>query len=134
MFKARSIGVAVLAASLMTVGFVGASTAQVAPVKSSAVAAAAPIITVQESVYVAITPCRLADTRVMGGDYTNLQVRSMNVSGTVGFPAQGGKAGGCGIPATATAIAASMTAISPTGKGFVRLWPAERGQVHRRDR
>jgi hypothetical protein len=40
----------------------------------------------------------------------------------VGFPAQGGNAGGCGIPSSATAIAVTVISVGATGPGFVRVW------------
>ncbi len=81
-----------------------------------------------EAGYVPITPCRILDTRVGTGvdgtPLTNLETRSYLVGGAAGFPAQGGRAGGCGIPVGALSIAATMTAIVPASGGFIRAWPA----------
>lgn len=78
-----------------------------------------------ESQLVAITPCRIVDTRldpqgklVAGGTST------FAVKGTgPRFAQQGGRANGCGIPASATAIEATVTAVD-AGSGFLRAWPA----------
>lgn len=76
--------------------------------------------------YVPITPCRLVDTRSAGGALSAGSQRSYRVTGTGGeFAAQGGRSNGCGIPAGASAVEASVTAVSPTrANGFVRIWPA----------
>jgi hypothetical protein len=59
----------------------------------------------------ALTPCRLLDTRTS----TPL---SAGVERTVAV------AGSCGVPSTARAVAAIVTAVQPTSDGFVRLYPA----------
>lgn len=77
-----------------------------------------------ESVYVAIAPCRILDTRVAGGRLTNGTTRTFYVGGTAGFPAQGGHSGGCGIPVGASSIAASIGATNTSGGGYLTAWPA----------
>ena len=68
----------------------------------------APVPTFQPSpagsIFVPITPCRIADTRLGGGIVTGSSTRSFYVAGTVGFAPQGGKSGGCGVPLGATAV------------------------------
>jgi hypothetical protein len=76
-----------------------------------------------DAVFRAIAPCRIVDTRLKGGPIGNQQSRTYFVGGTTGFTPQGGKNGGCGIPVGATAIAASLTAPTPTGLGAIRAWP-----------
>lgn len=77
------------------------------------------------SSFVSMTPCRVVDTRLAGGAFAPGQARSYQVAGTgTGFAAQGGKANGCGIPATAVAVQASLTAVAPAGPGSVGIWPA----------
>jgi len=77
-----------------------------------------------EDSFVAITPCRIIDTREAGGA---LQVGGSRVFDVAGggatFAAQGGKAGGCGIPNLATAIEATITTVD-SGSGFLRAYPA----------
>jgi hypothetical protein len=79
-----------------------------------------------ETKFVAITPCRLVDTRQ--GSNTPLspnQTRRYDVRGTgATFAAQGGKAGGCGIPTSGvTAVELTVTAVQASGTGFLRVFP-----------
>ena len=81
-----------------------------------------------EDAFVAISPCRIADTRVAGGKLAVGANRTFDVTGSGGtFAAQGGTPGGCGIPDGTSAIEATITAID-AGSGFLRAWPAQ-GQV-----
>jgi alpha-tubulin suppressor-like RCC1 family protein len=69
-------------------------------------------------------PCRLVDTRIGGGEIGLDEFRSFQVAGTgANFAAQGGTAGGCGIPAGVTAAEISVTAVAPSGSGYVRIAP-----------
>ncbi|MCA9134941.1 MAG: S8 family serine peptidase, partial [Planctomycetales bacterium] len=77
------------------------------------------------SLYVPITPCRIVDTRIVGGAFADREIRDYHVRGASGFEGQGGKAGGCGVPADATAVEASVTAVDPVGSGFFRAWPGD---------
>jgi hypothetical protein len=81
-----------------------------------------------ETVFVPVAPCRIVDTRAGTGTnrtrFAPNATRSYVVAGTTGFPAQGGKSGGCGIPASATGIAASVIAVNPSAKGAFRAWAA----------
>lgn len=80
------------------------------------------------SVYVAVAPCRVADSRSGGGLLMPGSQRVVQVSGAeAGFETQGGKAGGCGIPVGATAAEVSVSAVAPTGTGFLRVWPSDEG-------
>ncbi len=86
-----------------------------------------------QSVFVPLTPCRLADTRIGGGAIATNTQRTFNVVGsTANFVAQGGTAGGCGIPGfvgpgfpTVTAVALNFVAVSPTGMGNLRAFPSD---------
>ena len=103
------------------------ATAAAAALSAPAIASAAPAPSVSaglvNATYVAIQPCRIVDTRLIGGNIGNSATRSFTVSGTTGFDSQGGKSGGCGIPANATGIAADLTAIQPKAAGFLRAYP-----------
>jgi hypothetical protein len=78
------------------------------------------------TMFVPLTPCRVVDTRVTGGAFADREIRAYEVAGSgSAFAAQGGKAGGCGIPAEATAVEASVSAVSPSGPGFFRAYPAD---------
>jgi hypothetical protein len=76
--------------------------------------------------YTAITPCRVADTRLdaRGRFIQNGASRDLQVTGTgQQFEAQGGAAPSCGIPAGTIAVELSITLIGPSGNGFVRAFP-----------
>jgi hypothetical protein len=79
---------------------------------------------VTESKLVSIAPCRIVDTRQSTGPLPAGAFAGYKVRGTgSSFASQGGKAGGCGIPSAATAIEATVTAVSPTGPGYLRAFP-----------
>lgn len=84
--------------------------------------------------YAPVLPCRVVDTRIQPsrptvinetGTFAPGNQRSFQVSGSGGpqFAAQGGVANGCGIPAGTTAVELSITAVGPSGNGFVRAFP-----------
>ena len=81
-----------------------------------------------EQKFVPITPCRIMDTRSAAAG--KLQVgaaRKVRVrNGGAAFAAQGGKAGGCGIPPGAQAVEVTITAVD-AGSGFLRAWPDQVG-------
>ena len=60
--------------------------------------------------FVPVDPCRLADTRLGGGDRRQQHGAELPVRGTASFTAQGGTSGGCGVPDGA--LAAELTVIS----------------------
>jgi len=76
-----------------------------------------------ESKYVAVGPCRLVDTRLKGGRIGIGKTRAYKVRGTgTAFANQGGKANGCGIPAAASSIQATITAVAATGSGYLKAY------------
>jgi hypothetical protein len=60
-----------------------------------------------------VAPCRVLDTRTYGTPLTS------------GFTEYILVAGNCGIPASAKAVAANVTIVTPTGTGNLILWPAD---------
>jgi len=69
-------------------------------------------------------PCRIADTRATGGQIASGSSRTFLVDGSTGdFVGQGGTDGGCGVPDGTTAVEFSVTAVDPTGTGFLRVTP-----------
>jgi hypothetical protein len=66
--------------------------------------------------YYTVTPCRLVDTRVAphGPIMTHLATRAVKVQG----------ASACQVPNGAKAVALNVTAVTPTGLGFLALFPA----------
>lgn len=87
----------------------------------------------QQLVYTAVNPCRIVDTRfAVGGVLTPGVARPFNVVGsTADFPAQGGTAGGCGIPGftgptpQVTAVVFNFVAVNPQGAGNLRAWASD---------
>ena len=79
--------------------------------------------------YTPVVPCRVADTRAGGGAFASNVQRTLRVTGTgPQFASQGGKAEGCGITPGASALAATVTAVTPSGRdGYLRAWPAGGG-------
>jgi hypothetical protein len=73
--------------------------------------------------YTPLTPCRIIDTRVVGGPIVPGLPRDFVVGGAQGFEAQGGHAGGCGVPDAATAAMLNFIAVDPRGPGDMRVWP-----------
>ncbi len=70
-------------------------------------------------VYTPVPPCRIADTRIAGGQISGGTVRQFDADGS-DLSAQGGSANGCGIPSgVASAIAISITAINPANLGYL---------------
>jgi hypothetical protein len=68
--------------------------------------------------FVAIPPCRLADTR--GNGFTGAFGPPALIALTPRvFPV----AGYCGIPNTAQAVSANLTVVSPLAAGYVSIWP-----------
>ncbi|MDA8105303.1 MAG: hypothetical protein M0Z71_07940 [Nitrospiraceae bacterium] len=71
-----------------------------------------------------VAPCRIVDTRVAGGRIDAGTQRNFYVVGAAAnFASQGGTAGGCGIPAGATAVMINYVAVGPAGPGDLRAWP-----------
>jgi hypothetical protein len=69
--------------------------------------------------FVAIAPCRLADTRATSGFGGAFGPPSMVGQAFRFFPV----ASNCGIPATAQAVSANMAVTNTTGIGFISVWP-----------
>lgn len=74
-------------------------------------------------VYTPVTPCRIIDTRVAGGQITAGSTRDFRVTGS-GFAGQGGVVGSCGVPVgPATAAVINLVAVAPAGAGDLRVTP-----------
>jgi hypothetical protein len=74
-------------------------------------------------VYTPVVPCRIVDTRSVGGAFAaGGQTRNYRAYLTAGtFTVQGGAASNCGIPANPAAVALNITAIN--GGSFLTAWP-----------
>jgi hypothetical protein len=71
--------------------------------------------------FIAIAPCRLADTRT-GGPFPPGPFGPPSL--VAGQPRVFPITGSCGIPATAQVVSANITATNTGALGFVSLWPA----------
>ena len=70
------------------------------------------------------TPCRAADTRRSPGQrFTDSTVRSFMIAGPGSLAWQGGSPTGCGVPDGVAAVEVSITAVDPSGTGFLRAAP-----------
>lgn len=72
--------------------------------------------------YMPISACRIVATLPVDGTFTHGVTRSFYVGGSTGFEAQGGRAGGCGIPVGATAVAVSMQAYGGNQVDHLKSW------------
>ena len=71
--------------------------------------------------FVAVTPCRVLDTRTAGGLLNNSQ-RSFKAVGNLS--SQGGKSAGCGVPSYAVALSLNLVAIGQSSSSYMYAWPA----------
>jgi hypothetical protein len=73
-----------------------------------------------------MTPCRLLDTRSYPGNLAPLrppQYARLQSNQTLTLSAQNGGSS-CSVPLGSTAIFATLTAVGPSGPGFLTLFPA----------
>jgi hypothetical protein len=97
---------------------------QQAAAKSAVRAAVATSIdTSTEAKFTAITPCRIADTRLAGGTIKAGSPRSFVAASSSSLAAQGGNSAGCGIPGSAVAIQANVVAVGATSAGYLKIYP-----------
>ncbi len=75
-------------------------------------------------VYTPITPCRIVDTRVVGGPIATNGTRSFAGFTATDFTAQGGDATNCGIPQNASALSVKITASHPIYDGYFTVYPS----------
>lgn len=77
-----------------------------------------------DMVYNVLTPCRILDTRVVGGEILSGTTRDfIGFNPGADFTAQGGSATDCGIPAEAAAIVVNVTDVLPIVNNFITIWP-----------
>jgi hypothetical protein len=80
----------------------------------------------RDLVYVPITPCRIFDTRLVGGSIAATTTRSFDVTAVTDYTFQGGNASNCGGAGAAGSFAAAViniTAVTPAGNGFLTAYP-----------
>jgi hypothetical protein len=75
-------------------------------------------------VYFPLAPCRILDTRSGTGTWAGRLAAGSTtaVAHNQNLVAQGGNALGCGVPTDPAAIVATVTAVSPTGAGNLRIY------------
>jgi hypothetical protein len=71
--------------------------------------------------YTPINPCRIVDTRNVGGPLAPNVTRNF-VGSSANFSTQGGTATNCGMPNGVRAIAMNVYAVNPTSLGFIKVW------------
>jgi hypothetical protein len=121
--KRSTVGLAaVVAVALVTAGAVGAAAAgRVATQAEAPPPRAAGTASPTESVFVPITPCRIVNTQNSAGDIDAGELRSYKTNGNT---SEQGGAAACGIPASATALELSVSAVRAEGPGYLRVHPA----------
>lgn len=76
-------------------------------------------------VYTPLTPCRIVDTRVVGGPIGNSGARSFIAYSASGFASQGGDPSNCGIPQNASALQVKLTASRPVLDGYFTAYASD---------
>lgn len=82
--------------------------------------------TANDLVFVPVTPCRIIDTRVAGGQIAANSVRSFDVTAVSSYAFQGGEAtncGGVGAAGSFAAAAINFTVVTPGGAGYITAFP-----------
>jgi hypothetical protein len=76
-------------------------------------------------VFTPVTPCRIVNTVATATPLAANTTRTFFVNGSTAgvFEAQGGNAGGCGIPDTATSVEMNFIAVAPAAAGDFRAFP-----------
>lgn len=75
--------------------------------------------------YVPLTPCRVVDTRATGQLAVGSTQTFQTSSPADSIAAQGGNPAGCGVPLGADAVEAAVSAVTPSGTGYMRVWPGQ---------
>ena len=76
-------------------------------------------------VFVPVTPCRIFDTRLAGGQIAANTVRGFDVTAVSDYTFQGGAASNCGVGAAGSFAAAEInfTVVAPAAAGFITAFP-----------
>jgi len=79
----------------------------------------------QDLVYVPVTPCRILDTRVVGGPIPANSFRDFDITDIVRFAPQGGDTSNCNVgdKGSFAAAALNITVVSPSGGGYLTAFP-----------
>jgi hypothetical protein len=76
-------------------------------------------------VYVPVTPCRIIDTRIVGGTIAANTTRNFDLAAVANFTFQGGDASNCGIGGVGDFAAAviNFTVVTPSAAGYITAFP-----------
>jgi hypothetical protein len=79
----------------------------------------------QDLVYVPVTPCRILDTRVVGGPIGADSFRDFDITDVVRFSGQGGDTSNCNIgdKGSFAAAALNITVVTPNVAGYITVFP-----------
>jgi hypothetical protein len=77
--------------------------------------------TSQHLVFTPVVPCRIVDTRVVGGAMNPGETRDFKVTGAA-HQAQGGSVLGCGVASGPTSAVLNIVAVDASGGGHLRAW------------
>jgi hypothetical protein len=79
----------------------------------------------EDLVFVPVTPCRIIDTRVVGGPIAADGTRNFDITEVTDFVFQGGNASDCGVGGVGSFAAAviNFTVVTPSTGGFVTAHP-----------
>ncbi|RDZ28873.1 hypothetical protein [Lysobacter silvisoli] len=77
----------------------------------------------EDLVYTPLNPCRIVDTRVVGGPIAANGTRSFRAFTATDFTAQGGDASNCNLPQNVSALTVKITSVFPTGNGYFTAYP-----------
>lgn len=132
MRKKTQIGITVVAAALALFGGLNVASGSSVPGPEGPSGPDLPTIEMaaperpakSELLFVPTSPCRIVDTRATSPLSSSGTTRNFYVTGTAGFAPQGGKAGGCGVPARAKAVSFAVTSLDATAAGRFVAFPA----------
>lgn len=79
----------------------------------------------QDLVYVPVTPCRILDTRIVGGPIPANSFRDFDITDVVRFAPQGGDTSNCNVgdKGSFAAAALNITVVSPNTAGYITAFP-----------
>ena len=79
----------------------------------------------QDLDYVPVTPCRILDTRIVGGPIPANSFRDFDITDVVRFAPQGGDTSNCNVgdKGSFAAAALNITVVSPSAAGYITAFP-----------
>ena len=79
----------------------------------------------RDLVYVPVTPCRILDTRVVGGAIAANSSRDFDLTDAIRFASQGGDTSDCNVgdKGSFAAAAINFTVVTPSAAGYITAFP-----------